>query len=209
MWKQWKIFEKMTKDLNHVLIWGPKWLVNWASEADIQHTSKRYSNWHVNQDWCETSGNFLRKWTKTGIFTYSGAHRGPNIGPLRPVLSTHLKVLAMSTWSNTDVKPVKPFWENDQKPEFWIILRPEMAPILDLWGPCSTYYWKYLSMWSDTDAKPVKTFEKVTKVQNLHLLCGPKRPKNLAFEAHIVQISAMSSNEHIKQDWYESRGANL
>ena len=105
MWNQWKIFEKITKDLNHVLFWGLKWPRNWASEAIIQHISKSSSNWHVNQDWCETSGKILRKWPKTGIFTYlGGGPKWPKIGPLRPIFSTHLKLLAMSMWSNTDVK---------------------------------------------------------------------------------------------------------
>ena len=31
-------------------------------------------------------------------------------------------------WSNTDVKPAKTFWENDQRPEFWLISWPKMAP---------------------------------------------------------------------------------
>ena len=61
MWNKWKIFEKMTEDLNYDKFWGPKWPENWASEANIQHTSKSNANWHVNQDWYETSGEFLWK----------------------------------------------------------------------------------------------------------------------------------------------------
>ena len=72
MQNQWKIFEKMTKNLNFDLFRGPKWPGNRASEADIQPTSKSSSNWHVNQDWCETSGKFLKKGLKTRIFTYLG-----------------------------------------------------------------------------------------------------------------------------------------
>ena len=72
MWNQLKILEKMSEDLNCHLFRSPKWLGSWASEADIQHTSKSSSNWHVNEDWCETSGNVLRKWPKTGILTYLG-----------------------------------------------------------------------------------------------------------------------------------------
>ena len=50
----------MTEDLNCDLFWRPKWLGNCASEADIQHTFKSSSNWHViNQDQCKTSGFFF------------------------------------------------------------------------------------------------------------------------------------------------------
>ena len=99
---------------------GPKWPVNWASEANIQHTTKSSSNWHVHQDWCETNEIVFRKWPKTGILTYLGDQSGPKIGPLRPKFPTHLKVLAMIRWSNTDVKPVETFLESDQTPEFWL-----------------------------------------------------------------------------------------
>ena len=118
MWNQRKIFEDMTKDLNHVLFGGLKWPRNWASESDIQHTSKSSSNRHVKQHWCKTNENVLRKWPKTGVFTYFGAQSDPKIEPLRSILSTHLKVLAMSVWSNMGATPVKTFWENDQRPEF-------------------------------------------------------------------------------------------
>ena len=148
MWNQWKIFEKMTEDLNCDLFCGPKWPGNWASGANIQHTSKSSSNWHVHQDWyetsgifffrkwaktriftyfgaqsgpknraseayilftsestcnehvkqywCETSENFLRKWPNTRILTYFGAQNDPEIGFLRPILNTVLKVVPMS-----------------------------------------------------------------------------------------------------------------
>ena len=101
---QWKLFEKMTDDLKHDLLWAQMtW--NMASEADIQHTSKSSLNWHVNQDWCETGGKFLRKLPKTRILTYLEAQSGPKIGLLRPIFSTPLKVLALSMCSNIDVKP--------------------------------------------------------------------------------------------------------
>ena len=149
MWNQRKIFQKMTEDLNYDPFWGSNWPRNWASEADIQHTSKSSNNWQVNQDWCETSGKFLRKWPKTGIFTYFGTQSGPKIGPLRPIFSTHLrlKVFAMSMWSDTDVKmkPVKTFWESDQTLEFLLTLGPKMAQKLGLWhvwGPYCTHIWQ-------------------------------------------------------------------
>ena len=103
-------------------------------------------NEHVKQEWCKTSGQSLRKWLKTWIMIYFEVQNDPEIGPLRliwpktgiliyfgvqklgllrPIFSTPLKEIAMSMWSNTDVKPVKTFWENDQRPEFWFILGPK------------------------------------------------------------------------------------
>ena len=84
-----------------------KWLKSWimfylgaqtlpenrASGANIQHTSKCSSNWHVNPDWCETSGKCLKKLPKSGILTYFWA---PKFLPRRLIFSTHLKVLATS-----------------------------------------------------------------------------------------------------------------
>ena len=66
----------MTEDLNDDLFRGPKWPGNWASEANIQHTFKSTSNWHVKQDSWETSGICLIKWPKTRVFTYFGAQGG-------------------------------------------------------------------------------------------------------------------------------------
>ena len=80
-----------------------------------------------------------------------------SIGSLGPTFYTPLKVVAMSTWNNTDVKPVKTFWENNQRPEFWACFGT----------------------------------------------------KNWASDAHTAHISESSSNEHIKQDWWESRGNAL
>ena len=127
------------------------------------YTSKSSSNWLVNKDWCGNRGKLLRKWPQTGIFAYFGAQSGTKIGPLRPTFSTHIKVLALSMWSNTDVKSVKTFWENYQRPDFLLILG-KMVPKLGLWGPYSTHWWKYLQwtweaimMWNQW-----KLFVKVT-----------------------------------------------
>ena len=167
----------MIKDLNHVLFGGPKWPSNWASEVDIQHTFKNRPNWLVNQDWCKTNGNFLRKWPKTGIFIYSGAQTGPKIGPLSPIFSTHLEALAMSMWSNTDVKPVKTFYENDERPDFWLILDPKIAPKLgfDAHLPytdestCNEHVKQY---WCKTS----ENFRESDQSPELDLLWGPKWP---------------------------------
>ena len=101
---------------------------SFASRNTPWNTPKHIPNKHLKQEGCETSGKYLRKWLNTGIFTYSGAQSGPKTGPLGPIFSTHLKVLAMSMWSNTGVKPVKTFWKNDQRPEFVLLWGPKWSP---------------------------------------------------------------------------------
>ena len=133
---------KWLKTWTMIYLRGPKWLGNWASRANIQHTSKRSSSWHVHHDWCQTSGKFVRKRLKTGIFTYFGCKSGPKIGPLRTIFSTHLKVLAMSMWRNTDFKSVKTLWESDKTPQLWLTLGPKMAKKLGFWCPYCTNLWK-------------------------------------------------------------------
>ena len=105
------------------------------------------------------------------------------------------------TLKNTG-EPVNTFWENDQGHEFWLIWGPKMDPKLDLGGSYSTHRWKYLQwaceailMW-----RQWKPFEKATKVQNFYLLGFQNGPK-------IAPLKPEStSNEHIKQEWCESRG---
>ena len=86
----------------------------------------------MHQDWCATSEKFLRKWPKTGMLTYLGAQSGPKIGPLRPIFYTHLKVLGMSMWSNTVVKPVKTFEKETKHQKFFL-----------LWGPKWPRNWAF------------------------------------------------------------------
>ena len=112
--------ETITEDLNYDLFGGPKWPGNWASRAHIRHTSKINSNWHVHQD----QWKFFEKMTKDRNFDLFG---GPTNWPLRPIFSTHIKVLGMGMWSNTVVKPVRSFWESDQTPEICFTLGPKMA----------------------------------------------------------------------------------
>ena len=133
----------------------------------------------------------------TGILTYLGAQSGPKIGPLRSIFSTHLKVLAMSMWSNTVVKPVKTFWESDQTPEIFLTLGPKMAQKLDLWGPYFTHLWNWLQcaykarlMWIQT-----KRFNKIFKNLNFDSFWGPKWPQIWASGAPLLHTYKSSSNE--------------
>ena len=74
----------------HVAIWSRLGVSHYMifPEANIQHTLKNSSNWHVNQDRCEASGFFFffffRKWPKTGIFSYLWVQSGPKVGPWSP-----------------------------------------------------------------------------------------------------------------------------
>ena len=58
--------------------------------------------------------NFEKMTKDRNFYLYWDPKWPPKIGPLRPIFSTHLKVLVMNMWSNTDVTPVKNFWESEQ-----------------------------------------------------------------------------------------------
>ena len=177
MWNQWKIFEKMTKDLNHVLFGGPKWPGKWASEADIQHTSKNCSDWHASQDWCETSGNF-EKMTKDRIFFFY-LFGGPE-WPKNWTSEAH--------WYSPRIQ--KYMYLQNSASEAPLCHTP-----LKVLAVCET-----ILMW-----KQWKLFEKVTKVQNFDLRCGPKWPKNWNFGAHIVHISESSSELQVRPVWTQRK----
>ena len=119
----------MTKDQNFDLFWGPKWPKSWPSGAHILHTTKSTGNEHVKQYWCQSSENFLRKWTKTGIFTYFEAENGPKIELLRPIFYTHIKVVTMSMWNNTDVKPMETLRKWLKTTILYIFGGPKFGPL--------------------------------------------------------------------------------
>ena len=134
---------------------------------------------------------------------YCGARNDPEIWPLRAILNILLKVAQIDMNIKTDAKPVENFRENEQRPEFILILGPKwhLRPIF------STHL-KVLatSMWSNTQMKPVKRFlKKRTYIRILTDVGTPKWPRIWASEAHVVHISESSSNEHIKQDYCEPR----
>ena len=150
MWYQWKLFENMTKNLNHFLFWGPKWPANWASEANIQHTSKSSSNWHLYQDWCETRGNILSKWPKNRNCYLLTDPRWPKNG------TTEAYIIHTSKSIREDF-----FLKNDKIPEFWLTFGPKMATKLGLWGPYSTHVKvNAMIMWDNTDVKPMRKWPK-------------------------------------------------
>ena len=167
-------------------------------------------NRHVNLDWCETSGNFLRKWFKIGIFNNYVSQSDPKILSLGPIFSTHLKVLAMSMWSKvkTDVKPVKTFWK--KWPRTWILIHcgTQNGPIIRPLRPIFHTPLKVLamSMWSNTDETLVKTIFKSDQSPGFWLTwnlthleaqkCGPL--------GHIPHTSESTCNEHVEQYWWDT-----
>ena len=119
------------------------------------------------------------------------------------ILHTSIIIFAMGMWSNTDVKPVKTFIENDQRPDCFTYF----GPTIGLLRPIFHTSLKVLAMsMRNNDVKPVKTFSESDQREDFWLIWEPKWTKNLAFEADIVHFSESSSNEHIKQDWCEPSG---
>ena len=152
----------------------------------------------------------FEKMTKDRNFDFLGAQSGPKIGPLRPIFSKHLKVLGMSMWSNTVVKPVKTFWESDQTSEIFLTLGPKMAQKLGLWDLYFTHLWKYLQcaykarlMWIQT-----KLFNKIFENLNFDSFGGPEWPKIWASGASLLHTYKNSSNElvvNIAETFQENR----
>ena len=114
----------------------------WAYEAHILNTSKSTCNEHVEQYCCETGENFLRKWSNTRNLTYFGDQNGPEIGPLRPIFYTSLKVAPMSIKSKADVNPEQTFKQNIRNLNFDSFGGPKWPKYLGLWGLSFTYLQK-------------------------------------------------------------------
>ena len=165
----------------------------------------------------------MRKCQKTGIFNYFGAQSAPKIGLLRPIFSILLKVLAMSMWSNTDVETMNTFWENEQRPEFWLIWGPKLAPKLGLWGPYSTQHWKhysdviitvvasqitgvsvvYSTFCSGADQRKYQSSASLVFVRGIHQ--WPMNSPHIgASNVSIWWRHHGTCNEHAKQCWCES-----
>ena len=164
------------------------------------NTHKGTPNKHVKQEWCESNGKYLRKWTKTCIMIYFGTQNDPEIGPPRPIFNTPLKVAQVDMYTKIDVKPTSgnflrkwpktlsftyfggPKWPKNSASEAHILRTSKNTRNELVKQYCA-------------DVKPVKTFEKVTKHQNLDSLWDKKWPRNWYFEVHIVHISESSSSK--------------
>ena len=104
------------------------------------------------------------------------------------------------------MKPVKKFWENDQRPNIYLLWGPKIGPLRPIFHiPLKVLA---MSMLSNTDVKSVKTFREVEK-SRIWLTSGVRNGLKLDVEAHIVHISESTSNEHLKQNWCEPEGTFL
>ena len=61
------------------------------------------------------------------------------IGPLRPIFNTSLKIAQIDMYTKTGVELVGNVFKNYQRLEFLVILGPKVAQKLDLWGPYSPH----------------------------------------------------------------------
>ena len=103
------MFEKMTKDRNFYLFWGPKSPQNWASDAHIVHTSKSTCNEYMRQHWCD----FWLIWRPK---------MAPNFGPRRVYLLHTYKSSSYELANEVSREPSKKNHENRRKPIYWPIL---------------------------------------------------------------------------------------
>ena len=105
----WKIFEKMNKDRTFYCFGvqsGPK---NWTSEAYILHTSKKYLQWACEAILMWNQWKPFEKVTKHQNFELFGAQTGTEIGPLRSILYTYLKVAPIGISNKIDANPKETF----------------------------------------------------------------------------------------------------
>ena len=123
----WKIFEKITKDLNFDQFRDPKWPRNGTSEADIQHTSRNSSNLACKPRLMWNQWELFEKITrkKNKILTYLAAQNDPMIRPLRSTFCTALQSSCNEYVKQYWYEPVETFGENNQRPKFWPILGPK------------------------------------------------------------------------------------
>ena len=64
---------------------------------------------------------------KTWIMFYLGAQNDPKSGPLGLIFNIPFKVAQIDVYTKTDTKPVENCWENDQRPDFLLILVPKVT----------------------------------------------------------------------------------
>ena len=179
----------------------PDGLTSSTARGNTPWNTPNYTpNKHVKQEGCETSGKYLRKWINIRIMFYFGAQYDFEIGPLRPIFNTPLKVAQIDIYTKTHEKPVENCWENDHIPEFLLILGPKVARKLDLWGPYSPHIYMYLQWASDVIQmwNQWKLFEKMAEGLNFNLMLWPKMVPKSAAEVHIPHTAESTCNEHVK-----------
>ena len=133
----------MTEEVNYDLFRWPKWPRNWASEADMQHTSKSSSKCHVNPDWSKARGKILRNDQRLEFLSILGPKVVQNWASETYILHTskstcneHVKQYSCETSEN--------FYRKWPKTTILTYFWPKMVPKLGLWGPYAIHCFKYL-----------------------------------------------------------------
>ena len=124
-------------------------------------------------------GNFWENDERPEFLLFFLAQSGPKIGPLRPIFSTHIKVLGMSMWSNTVVKPLKTFWEITKHQKFVLLWVPKWprnwafeAHILHISEGSSNAHIK--QDWCESRPNFSKKYSKTWILTHLEAQNGPK-----------------------------------
>ena len=153
--------------------------------------------------------NFKENDEKFDFLFIWGPKVAKKIAPLRPIFSTLLKVFAMGMRSNTDVKPVKTFLKNDQRPEFLHILWPKIVPKLGLCGPYiphtaeSTCNEHVKQHYCETNENFLRTWPKSRILTYFGVQNGPKieplRPK-LYTSLKVCPMSIQSNTDVYPED---------
>ena len=115
-----------------------------------------------------------------------------------------------SMYSKIDVNPVEIFWQYSWKHNFDLFVGPKWPQNLGILGLSFTRLQKKPQQaYSSFIWIQFKFFHKIVKTlhfdpfsPNFDLFGSLKGPS----EAHILHICKRTSNEHVRQDWYESNG---
>ena len=175
-------------------------------EADIQCTSKSRTNWHVNQDWCRTSGKFWKNDGRPEFFHLFGGPKLPIIWTSEAHILHTSKMLAMSMWKMLMWNQWKVFEKMTKDRNFNLIEGSQWG----FWGPYSTHHWKYSTYnthvkqyWFETSENFLSKWPPKSRI--FTCLGVQNSTKNVAFVAYIVHMSGSRASENIKQDWSGSR----
>ena len=84
-----KTFGGITKHKNFDLFGAQNSPVYWAFKVLIVHISASSSNEPIKQDYCESRGSFLARYSKTRILTHLEAQNGPKIWTSGAYIFTH------------------------------------------------------------------------------------------------------------------------
>ena len=175
MRKQWTIFEKVTNDRNFYLFRGQSG-PNFVPLKPIFSTHLKVNAMsNLEQYWCETSENVLRKWPNTRIFYLICGPKWPRkLGIWRPYCThlwkqLHWEYKASLLWIQR--KLFNKIFENLDFDSFG---GPKWPKSLGLWGPFRTYKGRSNELVNEVSSESSrKCSRKLTKPYILTYL-GPK-----------------------------------